>query len=131
MARSSGDILRIGNWIFTKPSEIYFEYFCTWLLTPSRSAGQSFILKHVSEHFIFTSQQIADDFPSTKRLRVHTDVSRKESVLVYPYFRDTLLALMKNDPEFPPLQRLKIMRAVAEAVAELHAKDWIHSGMLY
>lgn len=62
---------------------------------------------------------------------MHTDVSRKESVLVYPYFRDTLLALMKNDPEFPPPQRLKIMRAVAEAVAELHAKDWVHSGMLY
>lgn len=77
------------------------------------------------------SLQIADDFPSTERLRVHTDANKEDSILIFPYVRDTLLALMKNDPDFPPPERLKIMRAVAEAVAELHSKDWIHAGMLH
>nr|POF04055.1 n-acetylglucosamine-6-phosphate deacetylase [Quercus suber] len=72
-------------------------------------------------------EQIADDFSTTKRLRVHTDANKKGSILVYPYFRDTLLALIKNAPDFPPPERLKIMRAVAEALAELHAKGWIHA----
>lgn len=67
---------------------------------------------------------------STERLRLHVDGNRKESILVYPYFQDTLLALMKNDPDFPPPERLKIMRAVAVAVAEMHAKGWIHAGMV-
>lgn len=101
------------------------------MLISSRSAGQSFIVKHVSEQFFRVSQQIADDFSSSERLRVHTDANEKESILVYPYYRDTLLDLLKNDPDFPPLERLKIMRAVTVAVAELHAKGWIHAGMLY
>ncbi|KAF2770509.1 hypothetical protein EJ03DRAFT_342756 [Teratosphaeria nubilosa] len=96
----------------------------------AESAGQSFILKHVTEHLFRISQQIADDFKSTERLRVHTDVNKKDSILVYLYSRDTLLTLMRNDPDFPPQERLKIMRAVAVAVAELHAKGWIHADML-
>jgi hypothetical protein len=76
------------------------------------------------------SQQIAEDFSPTEKLRIHTDASTKDSILIYPYFRDTLLPLLKNDPEFPPLQRLKIMRTVAEAVAEMNAKGWVHAGML-
>jgi len=87
-------------------------------------------LKHISEQFFRISQQIANDFPSTKRLRVHTDTNKEGLILVYPYFRDTLLTLVEKDPEFPPPERLKIMRAVAEAVVELHAEFWVHSGML-
>lgn len=85
----------------------------------------------MSERFFRISQQIAEDFSSTERLRVHTDANKKNSILVYPYFRDTILALIKDDPGFPPPERLKIMRAVAEAVAELHGKGWIHAGKLY
>lgn len=131
MARSLGNILGIGRWTSIKSSEICLECFCTLPLTLGRSAGKSFILKHVSEQLFRVSQQIADDFSSTKRLRVHIDANKKDSILVFPYFRCTLLALMQNDPDFPPPERLTIMRAVAEAVAELHAKGWIHAGMLY
>lgn len=94
-----------------------------------RSAGQAFVLKHVPEQLFSVNQQVANDFSSTKRLRIHTDASTKDSILVYPYLRESLLDFDITDPELPPPQRLKIMRVVAEAVAELHAKGWIHAGM--
>lgn len=60
---------------------------------------------------------------------MHVDCNSKESILVYPYFRDTMLALIEGDPAFPPDERLKIMRGIGEAIQELHAKDWVHTGL--
>jgi serine/threonine protein kinase len=60
---------------------------------------------------------------------MHVDCISKESILIYTYFRDTLLALLKDDPAFPPDERLKIIRGVGEAIQELHSKDWIHTGL--
>jgi tRNA A-37 threonylcarbamoyl transferase component Bud32 len=60
---------------------------------------------------------------------MHVDCNSKESILIYPYFRDTLLALLEGDPAFPPEGRLKIMRDIGEAIRELHAKDWVHTGL--
>ena len=60
---------------------------------------------------------------------MHVDCNSKESILVYPFFRDTLLALIEGDPAFPPAERLKIKRGVGEAIQELHAKDWVHTGL--
>lgn len=61
---------------------------------------------------------------------MHTDCNAEEGVLVYPYFRDTLLALIQDDADFPAVERKKILRRVGEAMQELHDKDWIHSGTL-
>ena len=61
---------------------------------------------------------------------MHTDCNEKEGVLVYPYFRDTLLAIIQGDPDFPVAERKKILRRVGEAIQELHGKDWIHIGTL-
>jgi serine/threonine protein kinase len=55
---------------------------------------------------------------------MHADCKSENRVLFYPYFRDTLLALLQKDPEFPPQGRLKILQGVAEAVQKLHAEDW-------
>jgi len=60
---------------------------------------------------------------------MHTDCNQEQGVLVYPYFRGTLLGLMKDDPPLSDAERKKILRGVAEAIGELHAKDWIHIGM--
>lgn len=95
----------------------------------SRSADRSFIYKRVPKPFFNLSQRMADDFSSSRRLRMHVDCSSKESILVYAYFRDTLLALLRDDPAFPPNERLKIMRGVGEAIQELHRKGWIHTGL--
>jgi tRNA A-37 threonylcarbamoyl transferase component Bud32 len=61
---------------------------------------------------------------------MHIDCNQEESILVYPYFRDTLLALIQEDRDFPLAGRKKILRRVGEAIQELHNKDWMHIGTL-
>lgn len=59
---------------------------------------------------------------------MHVDHNEKERVLVYEYFKDTFLALLDEYPDFPLSEIKKILRRTAEAVKELHEKDWIHIG---
>jgi hypothetical protein len=94
----------------------------------SRYEGASFIYKRVPKSFFDISRRIAEDFPSSCRLRTHVDANSQESILIYPYFRDTLLSLIQDDPGFAPDERWKIMLMVGEAVQELHAKGWAHAG---
>ena len=61
---------------------------------------------------------------------MHIDCNEEESILVYPYFKDTFLALNQKDPDLPVLERKKILRLVGEAIQELHSKDWVHLGTL-
>lgn len=60
---------------------------------------------------------------------MHIDYNEEEGVLIYPYFRSTLLGLIQGNPGFPLAERKKILRCVGEAIQELHSKDWIHIGM--
>jgi hypothetical protein len=59
---------------------------------------------------------------------MHTDCNEEQSILVYPYFKGTLLSLIQEDPELPLTERRKVLRIVGEAIQELHRKDWIHIG---
>lgn len=61
---------------------------------------------------------------------MHIDCNQEEGILVYPYFSDTLLALIQEDRDFPLAERKKILRHAGEAIQELHGKDWIHIGTL-
>lgn len=61
---------------------------------------------------------------------MHVDYNEKEHVLVYNYYKHTFLALLSHYPDFPPAEIKKILRCTAEAVKELHDKDWIHIGQL-
>lgn len=59
----------------------------------SLSCGnESFVFKHVSQPFYDLSQHLALEFAGSSRLRVHVDANQDECILVYPYFRNTLLA---------------------------------------
>ena len=93
-----------------------------------RSENESFVLKRVSKPFYELSQRLAAEFAGTRRLRMHTDCNQEQGILVYPYFRGTLLGLIQNDSELPFPERTKILRHVGEAIHELHSKDWIHIG---
>ena len=61
---------------------------------------------------------------------MHIDCNEEEGILVYPYFRGTLLGLIHDDEDLPLEERKKILRQVGEAIRELHHKDWIHIGTL-
>lgn len=54
-----------------------------------------------------------------------------DRLVFYPYFTDTLLDLMRADPDFPPTELKKVLRYVGEAIQEFHGKGWLHLGALY
>jgi hypothetical protein len=95
-----------------------------------RSEDKSFVVKCVPRPFYDLSLRLAAEFTGSRRLRMHIDYNQEESILVYPYFRCTLLALMKEDPDIPVAEREKILRHVAEALQEFHGKNWIHIGTI-
>lgn len=92
----------------------------------AKSGDETFVVKRVPRQLYELSQRFASEFESSSRLRVHTDCNHEDNVLVYPYFKSTLLALIQGYPEFPTEGRKKILRQVCEAIQELHSKDWIH-----
>lgn len=57
---------------------------------------------------------------------MHTDYNQEEDTLIFPFFKGTLLGLIKGDPDLPGIERKKVLRGVAEAIQDLHDKDWIH-----
>ncbi|WPB04330.1 uncharacterized protein RHO25_008976 [Cercospora beticola] len=93
----------------------------------AESSGKSYVLKRMPKHCFDLSNRIAKDVPSSPRLRMHVDCKRDESLLVYDYYCDTFLELLQNDPGLMPDERIKIMQRVAEAVQQLHSKDWVHT----
>ncbi|KAI1426220.1 kinase-like domain-containing protein [Xylaria sp. FL1777] len=92
----------------------------------AESENQSFAVKRVSRPFYNRSIRLATEFTGSRRLRMHVDCNQEEGVLIYPYYTTTLLSLIQDKPDFSPTQRYKILRYVAEAIAELHSKNWIH-----
>ncbi|KAF2501016.1 kinase-like protein [Lophium mytilinum] len=92
----------------------------------AESENESFVLKRVSRPFYDLSLRLAAEFRNSRRLRMHVDCNQEEGILVYPYFRSTLLALQQEDPDMPATERIKILRRTGEAIQELHGKDWMH-----
>ncbi|KAI7240074.1 kinase-like protein [Hortaea werneckii] len=84
------------------------------------------MVKRVTRQFYDLSERLASEFGSPSRLRVHVDCNDEEAVLVFPYYENTLLALIQGDPAFPTEGRVKVLRQVGEAIQELHSKDWMH-----
>lgn len=88
------------------------------------------VTKRVSPSFFQLSQELRKEFPHSQNLRMHVDCNKREHVLMYHYYKHTFLALLRQYPNFPPTEIKKILRCTAEAVKELHDKDWIHIGQL-
>jgi len=73
---------------------------------------------------------LAADFPESRRLRIHVDLSEDEHVLIYSYYQHTPPGLLQEDSEISGSARKKILRQTGEAIQELHDKDWIHIGTI-
>ncbi|KAJ0162091.1 Serine/threonine-protein kinase ppk4 [Colletotrichum tanaceti] len=92
----------------------------------AESDHKPFVVKRVPRPFYNMSLRLATEFAGSRRLRMHIDCNHDESVLVYPYYKSTLLSLIQNDPAFPTLERKRILRHTGEAIQELHSKGWVH-----
>jgi serine/threonine protein kinase len=82
----------------------------------------------VSESFLEHLQELRAEFESHPRLRIHVNKIEKESILVYEYFKNDLLALVQNYPPLPLTARKKILKEIGNTLTEMHKKNWIHLG---
>jgi serine/threonine protein kinase len=92
------------------------------------SYGKPFVLKPVSQSIFDLLREFQDEFGNNPRLRNYLDVSTKDSVLVYEYFKSDLLSLIANYPPLPIEARKTILQEVGLALNDIHAKHWIHLG---
>lgn len=84
----------------------------------------------MSESFFKLSRELEKDFADSRRIRMHVHYNEVEHTLVYEYFTSTFLRLLDEHPDLPLSKIKKILRHTGEAVKELHAKDYIHIGMM-
>jgi serine/threonine protein kinase len=87
-------------------------------------------LKPVSQSIFELSQELKHEFGTSCRIRTHIDYNEEESVLIYEYFKENLLSLVKNNPDLPIEARKSILRELGLGLKEIHAKHWIHLGMM-
>jgi serine/threonine protein kinase len=57
-------------------------------------------------------------------------LSLGDTILVFKYYKHSLLDLLNEYPDFPVVEIKKILRYTGEAVKELHDKGWIHASMI-
>jgi hypothetical protein len=82
---------------------------------------------------VATRLRQGEELEGSKRLYLPVDSIEKteeaEDGLVYPCFNTTLDALIEHNPELRTKERIKIMKALAEGLHELHSKGWLHKRM--
>ena len=75
----------------------------------SSYTNRHYVVKRLSPTVFEQSLEHEREFPDTRRLRMHIDYNEKELTLVYEYFKDNLLSLAKNNPNFPLRARKQIL----------------------
>jgi hypothetical protein len=93
-----------------------------------RRGNKSVVFKQESKSIFDISRRLAAKFAGSCRLRMPVDFNPEDRIVVYPYFTDTLLNLMRADPHFPPSELQKVLRYVGEAIQEFHATGWLQLG---
>ncbi|KAI0189918.1 protein kinase [Xylaria flabelliformis] len=96
----------------------------------AESENKSFVIKRVLRPFYNRSFRLAAEFTGCRWLRMHIDRNQEEVILIYPYYKSTLLSLIRNNSDFHLLQRYKVLQYVVEAIEELHNKSWIYISKL-
>lgn len=96
----------------------------------SSCENRPFVLKPVSQSIFELSQELKHEFGGNSHLRTHLDDNEEERVLVYDYYKDNLLSLVKNNPDLPIKERKFILRELGLGLKDLHSKHWIHLGTI-
>ncbi|OAL74803.1 serine/threonine protein kinase [Trichophyton violaceum] len=90
------------------------------------SGDQNFVMKKMSDVVFDLALDYKNDFPDSRRLRIHVDENDKEKVVIYEYFDDNLLSFVNKNPNLNLAARKWILRELGESLKEFHAKNWIH-----
>lgn len=92
--------------------------------------NRPFVLKPVSHSIFELSKELKHEFEENYRVRTHIDHNEEERILIYEYFMDNLLSLVKNNPELPIEARKSVLRELGLGLKDIHAKNWLHLGMM-
>ncbi|KAK4198307.1 kinase-like domain-containing protein [Triangularia verruculosa] len=116
---------------YTPTKLLYSRFHSNWdfhtRIYEAKYDNQSFVLKQPIPRYYEQALDIAAEFPDgSQYLRHPTDHIKEPHTLVYPYYKTTLLDLITEFPEFPVVERLKVLRHVAQGIKELHDREWLH-----
>jgi hypothetical protein len=105
----------------------------TWLSANKiiSCGDRNFVLKRVPNSIFEQSLELKQEFPATWRLRLHVDDDKAEQTLIYDYFSDNLLSLVKNNPSMSVASRKRILRELGLALNEFHARKSFMPGTGY
>ena len=87
-----------------------------------------FVLKPILKSIFELGQELKYKFRDNSRLRIYIDNNQEEHTLVYEYFKDNLLSVVKNNPDLPFEVRKVVLRELGLALKDLHLKQWVHLG---
>ncbi|KAH7342928.1 kinase-like domain-containing protein [Rhexocercosporidium sp. MPI-PUGE-AT-0058] len=87
--------------------------------------GRPFVLKIVSTSVFEQSNELKREFEGNTRFRHHVVENEAERTLVYEWFRDDLLQLIRKHQDIPLASRKWILRETGEVLRDYHAKNWI------
>lgn len=96
----------------------------------SSCEDRPFVLKPVPQSIFELSEELKQEFGNNCRIRTHIDYNEEERVLVYEFFKDNLLSLVKNNPDLPIEARKFILRELGLGLKDIHAVHWIHLGTM-
>ncbi|KAK4116881.1 hypothetical protein N656DRAFT_795138 [Canariomyces notabilis] len=85
------------------------------------------VFKHVSESIYSHSRLLATELAGASRLRMPIDTTTTNESSFNSYFTDTLLSLVRADPDVPANELKKILRYAGEGIQEFHVKGWLHN----
>jgi CRP-like cAMP-binding protein len=92
------------------------------------SAGERpFVLKEVLKYHFHDDVALHRNLPRSPFVRTLEDTAEAYSMLVYPYLKDDLLKLCATR-RLPLRSTKQILKDALCGIAELHAKDFVHTG---
>jgi len=99
----------------------------------SADQNQSQQLQLRTETCLFRSieqaRRIRNELSDSRFIRLHVDENEAESTLIFPYFTEDLLSLLRHTA-LPIDKTKRILRDILRGIEELHDKDWVHTGKL-
>jgi len=89
----------------------------------------NYVLKRVFSDQFEQARRIRNELSDSRFIRLHVDENEAESTLIFPYFTEDLLSLLRHTA-LPIDKTKRILRDILRGIEELHDKDWVHTGKL-
>lgn len=76
------------------------------------------------------AQRVGRELQGCKFVRLPVDTILSECTIVYEHMTDDLLSVTRRQA-LPLAQRKNILRCIIQALAEMHSRELVHTGILF